>query len=72
MYNRSLPREGQKGFKSLRDFTDEELIYYINNNETTDFSRLTGAMSEILRRMNEKNPILPKKDQTDLANPITP
>lgn len=68
---RSLPREGELTYKGLPDYTNEELIYYINNNMTVDLSMMAGILSEILRRMNEKKPLLPP-DDTDWANPLTP
>lgn len=69
---RSLPTEGDKRYRSLHDYTDEELISYLNNNMTTDLSMMSGLLSEILRRMNEKSPILPKKEDVDWGNPLTP
>lgn len=53
-----LPREGEKNYKSLRDYTNEELIYCLDNNLSTDLFKLSGVMSEILRRMNERSPLL--------------
>lgn len=67
-----LPTEGEKEYKSLRDYTDDELIAYLDKNMTTDLSKMSGLVSEILRRMNERNSLLPKKEEIDWANPITP
>ncbi len=66
-----LPKFGDKTYRSLRDFTNEELISCLNNNETTDLSKMTGLLSEILRRMNERQPLFPK-GSNDWENPITP
>lgn len=63
--------EGTSRYKSLRDYTNEELISYLNNNMTTDLSMMSGLLSEILRRMNEQKPLLPEKNE-DWGNPITP
>jgi len=68
---RSLPKEGDKGYRSLPDYTNEELIGYLNNNMTTDLSMMAGLLSEILRRMNERSPLLPEDNQ-DWGNPLTP
>lgn len=57
---RPIPSEGDPDYKSLRDFTNEELIEYLSLNQVTDLRKLSGIMSEILRRMNEKSPLLPK------------
>lgn len=38
-------------YKSLRDYTDDELLHYLENNMTTDVQVLAGICSEILRRM---------------------
>jgi len=57
--------------KSLKDYTNEELIGYLNNNITIDLSKMTGILSEILRRMNERSSLLPE-DKQDWGNPITP
>ncbi len=54
-------RREDKEYRSLRDYTDEELISYLENNMVTDLTMLIGLLSEILRRMNEKTPLLPKK-----------
>ena len=70
--NHSLPREGEENYKSLRDYTDDELISYLDKNMTTDLHKMSGFVSEILRRMNERNSLLPKKQEEDWGNPITP
>ena len=72
MLNRSLPKEGHPGYKCLRDFTNEELIVFLNANESTDFMYLTGITSEILRRMNEKRPLFPKEDPFHWDYPLIP
>lgn len=68
---RSLPKEGDARYRSLRDYTNEELISYLNNNMTTDLQMMAGLMSEILRRMNEKSPLLTSEDE-DWGSPIVP
>lgn len=57
--------------KSLKDYKNEELIEYLNNNQVIDLMEMSGIMSEILRRMNRIRPLFPK-DDTDWANPLTP
>jgi hypothetical protein len=52
---RNIPR------KRLRDYTNEELIEIINDNENVDLYTVSGYLSEILRRMNENSPIFPKE-----------
>ena len=37
-------------YKSLKDYTDEELYWYLENNEKSHMSKLAGICSEILRR----------------------
>jgi len=44
--------------KSLRDFTNDELLKYLEYNEKLDLLVLSGIVSEILRRMNEKEKLL--------------
>lgn len=66
---RSLPRLGDSIYKSLRDYTNEELISYLDRNESTDLTMMSGLLSEILRRMNEKTPILPI-EKTDVAKEV--
>lgn len=68
---RSLPREGDLTYKSLPDYTNEELMFYINNNMTVDLSMMAGILSEILRRMNQIKPLLPEEEK-DWGNPLTP
>jgi hypothetical protein len=46
--------------KPLKDYTNEELVAYIYNNEVCEMSRLAAVCSEILRRMNEQSPLLKK------------
>ena len=45
----------------LREFTDEELIIFLENNHMMDVGLLAGICSEVLRRMNKINPLLPKE-----------
>ena len=47
--------------KPLKDFTDEELIFVIENNETIQIQLLAPICSEILRRMNNNKALLPEK-----------
>lgn len=47
---RKLPREGEQGFKNLKDFTDFELQEILERNQETDLAELAGICSEILRR----------------------
>lgn len=64
---------------SLRDLTNEQLISYLNKNETLRRSYLLEVIAETLRRMNENEPLLPKEDKYDVpnerddwANPLIP
>lgn len=52
------PREGEFGYKNLKDYSDEELMWFLDHNITVDLHRLSGITSEILRRMNKQSPIL--------------
>lgn len=54
--------------KSLKDYTNDELIEIINFNETTSLLRLGGICSEILRRMNESNKLLENEKIWDENN----
>lgn len=45
-------------YKSLKSYTDEELIEALQVNESIEMIRLAGLCSEILRRMNEIKPLL--------------
>lgn len=58
--------------KKVRDFTNEELIFYLNRNEDIRPSYLIEVISEILRRMDEKTPLLPEEEEVDWGNPLTP
>lgn len=58
--------------KKVRDFTNEELIFYLNRNEDIRPSYLIEIISEILRRMDEKTPLLPEEEEVDWGNPLTP
>ena len=49
--------------KQLIDYTNEELISYLDINTKTSLPVLTGILSEILRRMNENKPLLPKDEE---------
>lgn len=55
---RSLPKEGDVGYKSLKDYSDEELIWFLDHNTQIDLQKLSGITSEILRRMNHVKPLL--------------
>lgn len=48
--------------KSLRDYKNSELLEILQKNEVTDLQKLSGICSEILRRINEKFPLL-EEDQ---------
>ena len=48
-----------KRYSTLKDYTNEELLEYLENNTTTELGCLSGLLSEILRRMNEISPLLP-------------
>lgn len=37
-------------YKSLRDYTDEELYQFLDKNEITELTKFAGICSEILRR----------------------
>lgn len=58
-----FPAEGEKEYRSLKDYTNDELIYFINCNESTDLHMMSGILSEILRRMNEKKPLLNEENK---------
>lgn len=57
-------------YKSLRNYTNAELMSYLRDNECTDLSMMSGLLSEILRRMNEIKPLLDEENQ-DWGNPLT-
>lgn len=51
-------------YKTLKDYTDEELIQELEVNDRVELVRLVrlgGLCSEILRRMNKIYPILKNK-----------
>jgi hypothetical protein len=52
-------------YKSLKDYTNEELISYLNNNEMVDLSMMAGILSEILKRMNKNKMLLEVKKDND-------
>lgn len=58
--------------KKVRDFTNGELVFYLNRNQDIRPAYLIEIISEILRRMNEKTPLLPKEEEVDWGNPLTP
>lgn len=47
--------------KSLKNFTNQELIGFLNCNEHQDLQAIGAICSEILRRMNEIKPLLEDK-----------
>lgn len=51
----------------LADFTDDELITFLDNNHAIDLRLLSGICSEVLRRMNKIKRLLPEdgKDGMD-------
>lgn len=57
--------------KDLKDYTNAELISYLDNNTTVDLSMMAGLLSEVLRRMNKIKPLLPEEEK-DWSNPLTP
>ena len=50
-------------YGSLRDFTNEQLVSYLNNNMSTEVNMMSGVLSEVLRRMNERSPLFPQENQ---------
>lgn len=58
--------------RNPKSLTDKELIAYLNTTESIDASYLVVIMSEILRRMNEKSPLLTREEQNEWGNPLTP
>ncbi len=50
---------------SLKDYTNQELINYINNNDINDLTMMSGITSEILRRMNDISPLLPIEGESN-------
>jgi hypothetical protein len=56
--------------KSLKEYSNEDLINFLENNENMDVHALAGIASEILRRMNLKRPLF--SDEEDWGNPLTP
>jgi hypothetical protein len=49
--------------KSLKDYTNEEIIAVLDHNESIDVFVLTCVCSEILRRMNDIQPLFPKHEE---------
>ena len=45
-------------YKSLKEYTNKELIDLININEEIELNRLGAICSEIFRRMNDVRPLL--------------
>lgn len=62
----------QMKLKSLKEYTNEELILFLNRNQVTCLSELSGIVSEILRRMNEIKPLFPNEKESDWGNPLIP
>ena len=50
----------KENYKSLTEFTDKELLEYLDNNENIQLKILAGICSEVLRRMNEREGFLKK------------
>lgn len=46
--------------KNLSEYTNEELIFILDNNEKIELRELAGIVSEVLRRMNQQKPIFEK------------
>lgn len=51
--------------KHLKDFTDQHLIWLIQNNEDIEMLRLGPICAEILRRMNEKKHLFDEFEKLD-------
>ncbi len=49
--------------KLLKEYTNCELIEHLNENYKVDLRELAGICSEILRRMNEINPLLKEEEK---------
>jgi hypothetical protein len=56
-----------KNRKSLKSFTTNELINYLDDNESIEMIKLAAICSEILRRMNQQSPLF-KETKNDLQN----
>lgn len=57
--------------KPLNDFTNDELQDIMDHVEKIGLMYTGGIALEILRRMNEKKPLLENEDN-DWGNPLTP
>lgn len=44
--------------KPLKEYTNAELIFVLDYNESIDLKEMAGYLSEILRRINKKEPLL--------------
>lgn len=58
--------------KSLKEYTNDELILFLQRNELIELNKIGAIVSEILRRMNEKKPLLPEELDSDWGIPLTP
>lgn len=56
--------------KKIKDYTTLELINLLNNYENISYHKKSNLSLELLRRMNEITPLLPKEE--DWGNPLTP
>jgi hypothetical protein len=49
--------------KPLSEYSNDELIQFIETNCSRDLQELSGICSEILKRMNKIKPLLPKDEE---------
>lgn len=68
-FKKTVSSEEKKEFKSLRDYTNKELLSHLDRNNTTNLQLLAGFISEILRRMNDIKPLLDDGTQISDISP---
>lgn len=47
--------------RSLKEYTDEDIIDCLENNTTIPMNELATIVAEVLRRMNERSPLFPEE-----------
>lgn len=57
-------------YRNIRDYSNEELICFIDENHSVDRRTLTSVVSEILRRLNQAQPLFPVPSEKAWDNPL--
>ena len=63
-------KETYRPQKTISQYTDTEIIAALNNSHLISELKLAPICAEILKRMNQKSPLLPERTLTSHRGPI--